>query len=134
MQLSVTLFGGLRHYLPPGSSFNKCKLDVADGASLETLLGQLPIPADKPFLVLVSFDGFRWDYAGLADTPNMDRMAREGLRAEALQPAFPTVTFPNHFSIATGVPPNRGLMSLSTASKSAPSRSILLIKTIRGTL
>jgi arylsulfatase A-like enzyme len=61
----------------------------------------------RPYLVLVSFDGFRWDYASLTDTPAIDRMAREGLRAEALQPAFPTVTFPNHFSIATGTLPWR---------------------------
>ena len=62
---------------------------------------------NKPYLVLVSFDGFRWDYASLTDTPSMDRMARTGLKAEALQPAFPTVTFPNHFSIASGTLPWR---------------------------
>ncbi len=52
MDIQVTLFGGLRHFLPPGSSFNKCTLSVADGANLEALLEQLPIPADKPFLVM----------------------------------------------------------------------------------
>ena len=61
----------------------------------------------RPYLVLVSFDGFRWDYASLTDTPAMDRMAREGLKAEALLPAFPTVTFPNHYSIASGTLPWR---------------------------
>jgi len=54
VQVSVTLFGGLRHFLPPGSSFNKCEFEVADGASLETLLERIAIPADKPFLVLVN--------------------------------------------------------------------------------
>ena len=34
---------------------------------------------NKPYLVLVSFDGFRWDYASLTDTPSMDRMASTGL-------------------------------------------------------
>ena len=62
---------------------------------------------DKPYLVLVSFDGFRWDYASLTDTPSLDRMAREGLKAEALQPVFPTITFPNHYSIASGTLPWR---------------------------
>jgi predicted AlkP superfamily phosphohydrolase/phosphomutase len=66
-----------------------------------------PDQVNKPYLVLVSFDGFRWDYASLTDTPAMDSMARNGLKAEALQPAFPTITFPNHFSIATGVLPYR---------------------------
>ena len=38
MDISVTLFGGLRHYLPAGSSFNKCMIDVDDGSSLAALL------------------------------------------------------------------------------------------------
>ena len=66
-----------------------------------------PEQGDAPYVVLVSFDGFRWDYASMTETPAMDRMAREGLKAEALQPVFPTITFPNHFSIATGQQPWR---------------------------
>lgn len=62
---------------------------------------------DKPYLVLVSFDGFRWDYASRTETPALDQMARNGLMAEALQPVFPTVTFPNHYSIASGTLPWR---------------------------
>ena len=54
MEISVTLFGGLRHYLPAGSSFNKCKIAVDDGASLETLLQRIPIPADKTYLVIIN--------------------------------------------------------------------------------
>ena len=66
MQVSVTLFGGLRHFLPPGSSFNKCEIELQDGASLETLLGQIPIPADKPFLVLLNDTKVNAeDYAGI---------------------------------------------------------------------
>jgi predicted AlkP superfamily pyrophosphatase or phosphodiesterase len=60
---------------------------------------------DKPYLLLVSIDGFRWDFADLQDTPAIDRIAENGLKADALQPVFPTLTFPNHFSIATGVRP-----------------------------
>lgn len=54
MDISVTLFGGLRHFLPAGSSFNKCKISVADGVSLETLLQQIPIPDNKPFIVILN--------------------------------------------------------------------------------
>jgi sulfur carrier protein ThiS len=54
MDISVTLFGGLRHFLPAGSSFNKCTISVDEGASLESLLGQLPIPAEKPYIVIVN--------------------------------------------------------------------------------
>jgi arylsulfatase A-like enzyme len=60
---------------------------------------------DKPYLLLVSIDGFRWDFADLQDTPAIDRIAENGLKAQALQPAFPTLTFPSHFTIATGVRP-----------------------------
>ena len=52
MEISVTLFGGLRHFLPAGSSFNKCKLPLADGERLDALLKKLPIPADKAFIVI----------------------------------------------------------------------------------
>ncbi|MDH3218608.1 MAG: MoaD/ThiS family protein [Gammaproteobacteria bacterium] len=54
MEVSVTLFGGLRHYLPAGSTFNKCRISVDDGASLEALLQRVPIPEDKPYLVILN--------------------------------------------------------------------------------
>jgi predicted AlkP superfamily pyrophosphatase or phosphodiesterase len=66
---------------------------------------------DKPYLILVSIDGFRWDYMDLYPTPNMDKIAMTGVRAERLLPQFPTLTFPNHYSIATGLyPANHGLV------------------------
>ena len=54
MEISVTLFGGLRHFLPAGSSFNKCKICIDEGASLEALLQRIPIPGNKPYLVIVN--------------------------------------------------------------------------------
>lgn len=54
MDISVTLFGGLRHFLPAGSSFNKCNINTEDGASLETLLQQIPIPENKPYIVILN--------------------------------------------------------------------------------
>lgn len=66
-----------------------------------------PGQVDKPYLVLVSIDGFRWDFADQYETPAIDRLAAGGLRAESLQPVFPTLTFPNHYSIATGSLPFR---------------------------
>jgi hypothetical protein len=63
-------------------------------------------------VVLVSLDGFRWDFDRMADTPALDHMARTGLKARALQPAFPTLTFPNHYSIATGLlPQHHGIVA-----------------------
>ena len=57
---------------------------------------------DVRTVVLVSLDGFRWDYLDRGLTPNLSRLAREGVRAEAMVPVFPTKTFPNHLSIVTG--------------------------------
>lgn len=67
---------------------------------------------NKPYLVLVSIDGMRWDFPDMCVTPAFDRLAAEGLKAEALQPVFPTLTFPNHFSIATGqLPAHHGIVA-----------------------
>ena len=66
----------------------------------------------SPYLILISIDGFRWDYMNLHPTPNMKRIAAKGTRAERLLPVFPTLTFPNHYSIATGLyPENHGLVA-----------------------
>ena len=54
VQVSVKLFGALRQFLPAGSEFNACRLSVDDGARLIDILQQLPIPADKPYLVLLN--------------------------------------------------------------------------------
>lgn len=64
-----------------------------------------PGQRDKPYLILVSLDGFRWDFQDLYDTPALDRIAANGVRAERMIPVFPTLTFPNHYSIATGLYP-----------------------------
>ena len=69
-----------------------------------------PYQLEKPYLILVSIDGFRWDYQDLYATPMMDKLAKEGVRAERLLPVFPTLTFPNHYSLATGLfPAHHGL-------------------------
>lgn len=56
----------------------------------------------KPYVVLVSFDGFRGDYLDHYTAPNFQRFARQGVRAAGLIPGFPSKTFPNHISIVTG--------------------------------
>lgn len=62
--------------------------------------------ADEQYVIMLSMDGFRWDFADRAYTPNLDMIARMGVRAKSLKPAFPTKTFPNHYSIATGLYPD----------------------------
>lgn len=56
-------------------------------------------------------DGFRWDYPEIYNTPNLDSMALLGVKAAAMQSCFPTKTFPNHYSMATGLyPDHHGLI------------------------
>lgn len=55
--------------------------------------------------VIISLDGFRWDYTQWYDTPFLDRMAQEGVEA-ALIPSYPSKTFPNHYTLATGLYPD----------------------------
>jgi len=54
-------------------------------------------------VLLISLDGFRADYLTRATTKTLDRLAAEGVRAESLIPVFPTLTFPNHYTIVTGL-------------------------------
>ena len=61
---------------------------------------------DQPYVIMLSMDGFRWDYPDKAPTPNLDKIAGKGVKAESLQPSFPTKTFPNHYSMATGLYPD----------------------------
>jgi ectonucleotide pyrophosphatase/phosphodiesterase family member 5 len=59
----------------------------------------------QPYVLLISFDGFRWDYLDRGITPNIDKLINKGVRAISLRPVFPSKTFPNHVSIATGLYP-----------------------------
>ena len=64
-----------------------------------------PSVIDRPYVVLVSFDGFRPDYLDRVATPHFDRLARSGVISDGLIPVFPSLTFPSHYSIATGLYP-----------------------------
>ena len=64
------------------------------------------------YLILISFDGFRWDYMEKTETPNLDRLVASGVKADALIPSFPSKTFPNHYTIVTGrYPRNHGIVA-----------------------
>ena len=66
----------------------------------------------KNYVVMVSMDAFRWDYSRIYNTPNLNKLAAEGVKADRLIPSFPTVTFPNHYTIATGLyPDHHGLVN-----------------------
>ncbi|MFD0740505.1 ectonucleotide pyrophosphatase/phosphodiesterase [Lysobacter koreensis] len=58
-------------------------------------------------ILLLSIDAFRPDYLALGITPNLARVAREGVRAAWMNPSYPSLTFPNHYTIVTGLRPDR---------------------------
>jgi len=57
-------------------------------------------------LILISFDGFRADYLDRHLTPTLEALAADGVRAQAMRPSFPTLTFPNHYTLVTGLYPD----------------------------
>ena len=66
------------------------------------------------YVVVLSMDGFRWDYALKTATPAFDEMAADGAKAEYMVPSFPTKTFPNHYTLATGLfPGEHGIVANS---------------------
>jgi predicted AlkP superfamily pyrophosphatase or phosphodiesterase len=67
-------------------------------------LAQAPKPA--PLTILVSLDGFRADYLQRGVTPNLAALAADGVRAEAMHPSYPSLTFPNHYTLVTGLRPD----------------------------
>ena len=62
--------------------------------------------SDIPYVVMLSLDGFRWDYTDKVPTPNLDYITKNGVKASSMQPSFPSKTFPNHYTIATGLYPD----------------------------
>jgi predicted AlkP superfamily pyrophosphatase or phosphodiesterase len=69
------------------------------------LTAQRPIRDLKPTVILISLDGFRYDYLDKFQTPAMQALAHDGVRAKWMIPSFPTKTFPNHYTIVTGLYP-----------------------------
>ncbi|PVX50809.1 alkaline phosphatase D [Balneicella halophila] len=63
------------------------------------------------YVVMVSLDGFRADYPEKFQAKNLLKIAKEGVRVQRMIPSNPTKTFPNHYSIVTGLyPDHHGLI------------------------
>lgn len=84
---------------------------------LITILGFISCSASNeqttppPYVILVSFDGFRHDYVEKYNTPNFKKFINKGAAADVMLSSFPSKTFPNHYTVVTGMyPGNHGLI------------------------
>src|SRR4051812_10126871 len=83
---------------------------------------QQPGPA-APILILVLFRSWRWDYINRLPAPNLKALAARGVRARALIPSFPVLTFPNHYTIVTGLyPEHHGIVANTMRDAAMPER------------
>lgn len=68
--------------------------------------------APQQTVILISIDGFRHDYLSRYDAPHLAALAANGVRAASLIPSFPTKTFPNHYTLVTGLyPAHHGIIA-----------------------
>lgn len=67
---------------------------------------------DAPYVVMISLDGFRHDYIEMYQPPFLSSIVNKGFRAKQITPVFPSLTFPNHYTLVTGMyAGNHGLVS-----------------------
>lgn len=70
-----------------------------------------PQQQEKPYVILISADGFRYDYAEKFNAEHLLALSKKGVRASSMLPSFPSKTFPNHYTLATGLyPSHHGLV------------------------
>jgi predicted AlkP superfamily pyrophosphatase or phosphodiesterase len=85
---------------------------AALAALVVALSGYIVAQTPKPILILISVDGFRGEYFDRLPVPNLKALAARGVRATGLIPSFPTLTFPNHYTLVTGLyPAHHGIVS-----------------------
>lgn len=84
---------------------------AACGTGTKPTASPTPAASDQ-IVVLVSLDGFRADYLDRPVATNLQQLARRGVRAEWMTPSFPSKTFPNHYTIVTGLyPEHHGIVA-----------------------
>jgi predicted AlkP superfamily pyrophosphatase or phosphodiesterase len=84
------------------------------------------LSTEQPIVILISIDGWRWDYTERFKPPAIESLARSGVRSDGLIPTFPSKTFPNHYSIVTGLhPAAHGITSNNMIDPRLPGRFTL---------
>lgn len=79
---------------------------VSAGGARPLVEAEAGVEAKAPVTILISIDGFKPEYLIRGATPNLNALAASGVSA-SMRPSFPTVTFPNHFTLVTGLRPDR---------------------------
>jgi predicted AlkP superfamily pyrophosphatase or phosphodiesterase len=70
-----------------------------------------PEQQQKPYVIMISADGFRYDYAKKYGAKKLLALSQQGVQADAMIPSYPSLTFPNHYTLATGLyPSHHGLV------------------------
>lgn len=95
----------LRHSCNPLVLLLALLVSAASCRPVARRAGALPPPPQHPRVVLVALDGFRWDYVDRPAAANLRALAARGVRAERMLPSFPSKTFPNHYTLVTGLTP-----------------------------
>lgn len=79
---------------------------AADGLRIRDLGRGDRAVGPRPLVILISIDGFHPDYLNRGVTPTLSALAADGASGP-MRPSFPSVTFPNHYTLVTGLHPDR---------------------------
>ena len=83
--------------------------------------------APPALLILISVDGLRPDYLQRGVTPHINALAASGARARLMRPSFPSLTFPNHYTLVTGMrPDDNGIVNNSMEDPAFPQNKFAL--------
>lgn len=86
--------------------------ELSTELNFEVPIMNSPEMISHPTVILVSIDGYRADYNALFSPPNLQELERSGVSAKGLRPSYPSKTFPNHYSLVTGMTPaHHGIVS-----------------------
>ncbi len=99
---------------------------VVDGRTNDTL------QIKKPYVIYISADGFRHDYADKYQASNLLALREKGVKAVSMKPSYPSVTFSNHYTLATGMyPSHHGIVNNSFYD---PKKQQIYVKTDQNAL
>lgn len=117
---------------PAASFLGRVVCALAVGLAAASCAPRAATAAAPQTVVLVSLDGWRWDYLASLNAPRIAAVAARGVRSEGLIPAFPSKTFPNHYTIVTGLyPEHHGIISNVMEDPAIGNRFTLSAPTVR---